>query len=94
MPLVEYYESMRMFASGKINSKSMPMGLDIFMKKGLKSWIDAWYSTQTIKAIITKDIESTAENVPDAIFSDLTMLLTQMVLGSSRKEENEIDKYS
>jgi len=83
-----------MFASGIVDSKSMPMGLDIFMKKGVKSWIDAWYSTQTIKTIITKDIESTAENVPDAIFSDLTILLTQMVLGSSRKEENEIDKYS
>jgi len=83
-----------MFASGIVDSKAMPMGLDIFMKKGVKSWIDAWYSTQTIKTIITKDIESTAENVPDAIFSDLTILLTQMVLGSSRKEENEIDKYS
>lgn len=83
---------MRLFANGINNSNSMPMGLDIFMKKGMKSWVDAWYSTDIMKTIITESIENTAKRVPDVIISDLTMLLTQMVLGI--KKEVKVDECS
>ncbi len=83
---------MRSFANGVIDGKSMPMGLDIFTKKGMKTWIDAWYSTDIMKTIILESIENTAKRVPDVIISDLTMLLTQMVLGI--KKEVKVDECS
>lgn len=87
--LVEYYESMRLFANGVNNVKTMPMGIDLFIKKGMKAWSDAWYSTDILKTIVTENIEDIAKRVPDVMISDLTMLLTQMVLGTKKEVQNK-----
>ena len=89
IPLTEYYEDMRLFANGIRGGKSMPMGIDIFKKKGMKAWVDAWGSTQTVLAMITEYGRNTTANVPDAVIPDLTVLLTQMILGTGREKKYE-----
>ena len=90
IPLIEYYESMRLYANGSIDEKSIPMGIHIFKKKGMKAWVDAWHSTQAIKAIIMESGEDATipVNVPDVMISDLTVLLTQMILGTNKEKDS------
>ncbi len=85
MALVDYYENMRSYAinDGKVNG--LPMGLDLYLKKGMKCWIDAWHSNAMHQAAIRDNIGQASCAIPDVVIPDIVILITELLLGS--KEE-------
>ncbi len=88
MVLTDHYESMRAYAkNGKNSEKGLPMGLDIFLKKGMKTWVDAWCSTSMLKVDIKENINQASAIIPEVLIPDIVGLIAGLLLGA--KEENE-----
>lgn len=86
--LVDYYESMRAYVNSDSKAGALPMGLDLFLKKGMKCWVDAWHSTTMIQTAIKDNIKRAAAVIPDAVIPDMVVLITQLLLGT--KEEKRV----
>lgn len=86
--LVDYYESMRAYVDSDNKTGGLPMGLDLFLKKGMKCWVDAWHSTAMIQTAIRDNIERASAIIPDAVIPDMVVLITQLLLGA--KEEKRV----
>ena len=90
--LLQYYEDLRSYALGLNTAFVIPLGLDLFMKKGVAAWITAW-SEYKIPAVTIKSTvaNENADKIPQAIQPEITMLLANMIL---KRENNRNENYS
>lgn len=80
--MVDYYESMRAYVNAQNKTGALPMGLDLFMKHGMKRWVDAWHSTTILKTATKDIVERTTVLIPDAVVTDIVVLISRMLLGT------------
>ena len=80
----QYYEELRDYALGHRTAFVMPLGIDLFMKRGMMAWMTAWTEFQSYK---TTSLQSDKEDggnidpaIPQAIQPEITMLLANMIL--------------
>ncbi len=86
--MIDYYESMRAYVTNESKAGALPMGLDIFLKKGMMCWVDAWRSAAMVQTTTKDNIERAAAVIPDAVIPDVVVLITQLLLGA--KEEKRV----
>lgn len=80
----QYYEELRDYALGRRTALVMPLGIDLFMKRGMMAWMAAWAEFRTHKTAgsqsdkaITGSIEPA---IPQTIQPEITMLLANIIL--------------
>ncbi len=87
--LLRYYEDLRAYALGLNTAFVIPLGLDLFMKKGLAAWITAWSEYRVPSVTIeANDVNENAGKIPQAIQPEITMLIANMILKRESKRNN------
>ncbi|NSW92882.1 MAG: hypothetical protein HPY74_19950 [Firmicutes bacterium] len=79
--VLQYYEELRSYALGQSTAFIIPLGLDLFMKKGLKAWAIAWSEYSTTSATVKN---SEVDIIPQAIQPEITILIANMILSRER----------
>jgi hypothetical protein len=79
-----YYEELRSYALGYRNAFLMPLGIDLFMKKGWLAWTAAWSDYKVYRDPNTSFVQTVDEindiSIPQVIQSEITMLMANMIL--------------
>lgn len=82
--VLQYYEELRSYALGHRNALMMPLGIDLFMKRGTMAWMLAWneYKANKIANInISSSItEKNEVAIPQVIQPEIIILLANMIL--------------
>ena len=82
--ILRHYEELRNYALGYRTALVMPLGIDLFMKRGTYAWITAWSEYNTYKVTGSAPLQSADEesepSIPQAIQPEITMLMTNMIL--------------
>lgn len=82
--ICQYYEDLRNYALGYHCVLAVPLGMDLFIKRGMIAWINAWRDFNvehtTLNKPHTMGINSSKISVPTAIQPEITMILANMIL--------------
>ena len=80
----KYYEDLRNYALGERTSLVMPLGLDLFIKKGSKAWLSAWTEHKTSVTGYSIPVQANSEHatipIPQVIQPEITRILANMIL--------------
>ena len=82
--ILQYYEELRNYALGYHTALTMPLGIDLFMKKGTMAWMFAWSDYRIDKATSVRSkwefADRTEVPIPQVVQSEITTLLANMIL--------------
>jgi hypothetical protein len=81
---INRYEQLRSYALRESFTGEVGLGLALFMRSGMATWVDAW-AEYTPAASDKTDAHSMVERaVPACLISQVTMLITNMALNVHR----------
>ena len=82
--VINRYEQLRSYALRESFAGEVGLGLALFMRSGMATWVDAW-AEYTPVASDKADAHSMVERaVPECLISQVTMLITSMALNVHR----------